>query len=508
MALAVRVRRATALQQSALNDNEDEKEGDGDRYLPDVEAAANIDLGTDEWDRTEEAFLELGMEVVDGLQHDEGCKLILLINDMSLAADGGTALDPLEEARMTIMTHLWPNMVRKPLGTRTAVDLNLDSGLEDVPDEGGGALRARTRDGSDGGEGSEDSNYDSEEDGETSQADFAIKFASPRRSRDARHPETGMTGTDTPLSLASESWSRTSGDIDADTGPTAGPSRAPAEFPSLVMLNQQLAETSRMFAQLKVERDLAEQRRMERLDRLERELQLDSDDEDLAGDDHGGGIGGVGRQGEDDSDEGEEIRFGQGPAREEWARLDDWLDADLEGDRPEAGAGELEGEEGYEMLDEDDIPVAGGSGDGNDRDFEVQRNISLQGNSQDPPKTPERSAQGALPDPNHRKGDGFEDDFADFQSGPTPDRTAQGIVSYQRQPKTGRNGQDPDLPMDPTPLLLHLQSIRAELAGLPDEDERRVRAAREVMAILGLKGDEVGVEDDEGMGRTMSIGEV
>ena len=61
----------------------------------------------------------------------------------------------------------------------------------------------------------------------------------------------------------------------------------------------------------------------------------------------------------------------------------------------------------------------------------------------------------------------FEDDFAD----------------YTLPRAQGRAG------LDPTPLLLHLQSLRAELAGVEDEDERRVRAGREVehlMQSLGL----------------------
>lgn len=47
------------------------------------------------------------------------------------------------------------------------------------------------------------------------------------------------------------------------------------------------------------------------------------------------------------------------------------------------------------------------------------------------------------------------------------------------------------LPLDPTPLLLHLQSVRAELAQVGDEDERRARAGAEVarlMQSLGMGG--------------------
>lgn len=82
----------------------------------------------------------------------------------------------------------------------------------------------------------------------------------------------------------------------------------------------------------------------------------------------------------------------------------------------------------------------------------------------------------------------FEDDFADFapfQSAPQPVRPTSGV------------GEG----LDPTPLLLHLQNVREELAGL-DEDTRRERAGREVESVLmslglgGLGG--VDFEDEEG----------
>lgn len=63
-------------------------------------------------------------------------------------------------------------------------------------------------------------------------------------------------------------------------------------------------------------------------------------------------------------------------------------------------------------------------------------------------------------------GSGFEDDFG---------------------PPAARGGTG-DVPLDPTPLLLHLQNVRAELADVADEDERRVRAAREVAALMGQLG--------------------
>ncbi|KAJ9098125.1 hypothetical protein QFC21_004454 [Naganishia friedmannii] len=61
------------------------------------------------------------------------------------------------------------------------------------------------------------------------------------------------------------------------------------------------------------------------------------------------------------------------------------------------------------------------------------------------------------------------------------------------------NDSDDDLgiPLDPRALLNHLQSLRAELAGVQDEDERRARAGKEVVDILkglGIRLDELDLD--------------
>lgn len=78
---------------------------------------------------------------------------------------------------------------------------------------------------------------------------------------------------------------------------------------------------------------------------------------------------------------------------------------------------------------------------------------------------------------------GFQDDFTDFHSAPPPPSSTGSAT----------------LALDPTPLLLHLQSVRAELASVEDEDERRLRAGREVAHMLKTLGLEMGDDDDLGL---------
>ena len=80
----------------------------------------------------------------------------------------------------------------------------------------------------------------------------------------------------------------------------------------------------------------------------------------------------------------------------------------------------------------------------------------------------------------------FGDDFADFQSASTSAAAAAAA------PKAA--------PLDPTALLMHLNSLRAQLAGVQDEDERRLRAGREVqrvLADLGIDLDSEGEWEDD-----------
>ena len=127
-----------------------------------------------------------------------------------------------------------------------------------------------------------------------------------------------------------------------------------------------------------------------------------------------------------------------GPGMKEYARLDDWLDDD-----------EVDmSREGFVSLDTDD----------HDDHDEHQNGEVEEKHQHDTFDDKARSVEMPSFD------DDF-DDFAAFQSGPS-----------QPLPESG-------LSMDPTPLLLHLQSVRAELAGL-GEEERRLRAGKEVARVM------------------------
>lgn len=139
----------------------------------------------------------------------------------------------------------------------------------------------------------------------------------------------------------------------------------------------------------------------------------------------------------------------------EYSRLDDWLDEEGDEGEGETSPGQIQGGAG-------DYDAAAGAED-------------------DAGRTSSTAKAAAVADESL-----FEDDFADFapfQSAPPP---------------THSSASSSDLPLDPTPLLLHLQNVREELAGL-DEDTRRDRAGKEVETLLrslGLGGLDFEDEDE------------
>ncbi|KAK6904118.1 hypothetical protein I204_02250 [Kwoniella mangroviensis CBS 8886] len=209
----------------------------------------------------------------------------------------------------------------------------------------------------------------------------------------------------------------------------------------------------------------------------------------------------------DDEDEDEDF----GPAEEEYARLDDWLDSDDEDINNIKSKGDdvkLDGKEttpskqddlasvlesiskqDQQILHPHPEPRPRREGDWLDTDDKKFDPISSD--------LPSRSTSTSLPQRHAQEGDaeGFEDDFdvdefTEYQTAPS---------THQRQ--ANFENTDMTLAMDPTPLLLHLQSVRAELAALEDPDERRFRAGKEVQQILAslgmgeMAGDDLGLDE-------------
>jgi hypothetical protein len=279
------------------------------------------------------------------------------------------------------MTHMWPNMVRKPLASSSrGIDEYLDLGPDlDI---------------------AENFNEDVES-GEPSTAVFPISFDPTAHATDAMPviPDTEIQ---------------------------------PQDFPGVDELRSQI-----MLQHLDLENGNTNSRRgQEGFNRLE---MLDEDGDDF-----------LDREEEGDGDDW---------VQAEYSRLDDWLE---EGEGEEVQVGDV-----MEQHDRRSDLDAEGDEDGDD---------------QSPTPAVEESQ--------------FEDDFADF-------------APFQSAPPPGRAGAAREnLPLDPTPLLLHLQNVREELAGM-DEDTRRARAGKEVESLfrsLGLGGmddmegllDEDGDEDGEG----------
>lgn len=136
------------------------------------------------------------------------------------------------------------------------------------------------------------------------------------------------------------------------------------------------------------------------------------------------------------------------PGMEEYARLDEWLDSDEEG---EGGHVAFDGE-GFVNLDEER--------QARDESFSAE---------QDPTERHLEEGEKVTSVPDDAT-TSFEDDFDDF-------------AAFQSAPKLPSHQAASGLTMDPTPLLLHLQSVRAELAGL-GEEERRIRAGKEVARVM------------------------
>jgi len=95
--------------------------------------------------------------------------------------------------------------------------------------------------------------------------------------------------------------------------------------------------------------------------------------------------------------------------------------------------------------------------------------------------------------------EGFDDDFGPFES-PNP-----GVPSKEMHPGASKDLADEldfDLEVNFESILSQLSQTREDLRDIDDEDERRVRAGREVNRILGMMGrdlgDEAGIDEAGG----------
>ena len=158
------------------------------------------------------------------------------------------------------------------------------------------------------------------------------------------------------------------------------------------------------------------------------------------------------------AEEGDE----EGHVREdEYARLDEWLDED-----------EDENENGQESFSE--LPE--------NMEDALHQDLKLD--------HPASELENGDADGVQDQDGGFEDDFDDF-------------APFQCAPPRVRDGERGGsgglYSMDPTPLILHLQTVRSELAGMEDDDARRKRAGREVervMREMGMGDIGLDIEDD------------
>ncbi|KAL7423313.1 hypothetical protein Q5752_002614 [Cryptotrichosporon argae] len=282
-------------------------------------------------DEDEERLAEVGLELVD---------------EAAVDTDDERPLEPIESVRQTLMTHIWPGMLRKPATrTRFAFDNDADADDDRYEDGHGESLSDGCPDSGDGAD----------------EADmFPVSF--------------GQRAAGTLEALAARlDWALGGGGVDGLGG----------------------------------------------------------------GEDEDWGVDGVSVDESGSGSDWGELVVGQ----DEYARLDEWLDADA-----------------------DDV-VAVVCGDGT---------------AAGPTRADGAAAAPADADQS------FDDDFASLPAGAA--RTS-GALAVGRPADADVTAREATLPLDPTPLLLHLQAVRAELADVEDEDERRARAGREVerlMASLGM----------------------
>ncbi|OCF42100.1 hypothetical protein I317_04071 [Kwoniella heveanensis CBS 569] len=409
---------------------------------------ANVDTDAADYEGdAADMFEEIGMEYVDEVHP-------------LTEEDDERPLEPLEIVRQTLMTHLWPNMIRKPLGRGTHSNSSSFpiSDTSSLPPSSASASPL----------------------GSPSKSQFPITFS-----------REGMAGAFISQPMPSDPAFAFVAQRDGMEGLPEGV----ATFPALHELRAAIH---------------AEE--FDDIDRLDR------------------------------------IDDGFGPGQEEYARLDDWLDEDDEEFEPDFGSEEANDVK-FEEHGKDAPKEKGADNDAHHgesrpvdknkpgRDTNPRHSADDKGDWLDSDDVKFDPIPSDLPsdlvglttttsttaspsiiegeeddaDPGGlavaRDGitEGFEDDFdefefSDFHSAPVPAHGRSsglfnGLPSLTSGTSSGssqnRSGGS-TLALDPTPLLLHLQNVREELAGIGDRDERRVRAGKEVaqlMASLGMDMD-------------------
>ncbi|WVQ97689.1 hypothetical protein IAU59_004803 [Kwoniella sp. CBS 9459] len=431
--------------------------------------AVDLESGQDgnaaaDYDRdVTDLFEEIGMELVDEVHpltedHDE------------------RPLEPLETVRQTLMTHLWPNMVRKPVGR----------GLAPNPSAFSASIISSPI------SSSSSSSYSGLRSPSTSQ--FPITF-----SRDPTAPTGAQPSIAFPLGARDHDGLRD----EAVTFPALHELRAAIhaeEFGDIDRLDQMddrfgLADP---FGSGPGEEEYA------RLDDW-----LDEDDEEYEPAPEFGSNGDVGDR-QDDERVGVDGKDHEGrsfvPVESETAPV---IDDGVSGRRPTSSDGPRgheragRGDKG-DWLDSDDIKFDPVPSDlpsyfdltttttttATNTSTNNSARSSIADEDQGDPADASRARDGTSAIPTQGFEDDFDSEFTAFHSAPP-------ALNGSRS-GSNRGLEGSALSLDPTPLLLHLQNVREELAGIGDEDERRVRAGKEVQQLMASLGMDMDMDMDMG----------
>ncbi|WWC87266.1 uncharacterized protein L201_002154 [Kwoniella dendrophila CBS 6074] len=348
--------------------------------------------------------------------------------------DDERPMEPLEIIRQTLMTHIWPGMKRKPL------NIARDSSFPDDLSP-------------------------------SASSSSSPSSSPPTSTRAHQFPETFNSSTTTTSST------------NIPTFPNVPSIQIPiTSFPGLDELRAEIYK--------------ADYGDIDRLDKFMNDFGLEDNDE-------------------------REIGIGPlGPSQDEYAKLDKWLDSD-----DDDGDQNLEDDQGYQQIDdEDDIKNDSFDNNEHNQDWLDQDDEKFEPtppgeytttvpNNQVSREIPKYEDKGDWLDNDDKKFDPIISDLPPSRSESIiphqdiEDKTTTDVqegfeddfefTEFQSAPQTNAI-EDMTLSLDPTPLLLHLQSVRDELSQVDNEDERRKRAGKEVQQILASLGlGDGGFEEDD-----------